>query len=185
MAITLGRVIPRWLRKISTDIGEKARRKSVGKKSGIAQGKPRISVVSFAKKAVISATNFHAGRPAFDGEIKVPLGGFAPTAANARALGVRPGGGLQRQGNHWIFVKPEGRIVRRARVYSRFSGQTIKKEGFLSEATREVMVGPVGKRNLQLLAIGLTQRLAVEIANELVKDLNANGIVASATTGIF
>jgi len=183
MAITLGTVIPRWLRRISTRIGTLARQKSRSGKSGTAQGGPRISVVSFVKKAIIHVSHFHAGRPALDGDIKVPIGGFKPTAESARILGVdrSTGGGLRIEGDHWLFIKPEGTVVRRARVYSRFSGQTLKKRGFLSEAVDEVMLGPVGRRNIQMLAFGIAQRMAREIASEFVKDLNANGIPASFT----
>ena len=166
MAITLGTVIPRWLRKISTAIALRARTQSRSGKSGTAQGKPRITVLQAAKRAVFIVTNFHAGRPPFDDTIKVPIGGFPPP----------PG---QR---FWVFIKPEGRVVRRTRSYSRFSGQTIKKKGFMTEAVEEVLVGPKGKLNLQKLANAIAVRMAREIASEMVKDMNANGIPASFTS---
>jgi len=175
MSITLGTVIPRWLSKTGRKILAKARIKSTGK-SGSAQGKPRINYIETAKKIVFRITRFHAGRPPLDDEIKVPIGGFPPTAESARILGVDPP-----TGDHWVFIKPEGRVVRRSRTYSRFSGQTIKKKGFLSEAVREVMIGPIGQRNLRVLSHALAVRMASEIASELVKDLNANGIPASFT----
>ena len=164
MAITLGNVVINWLRKTARRISAFARIKSIGN-SGTAQGKPRISVIEFVKSVVFRVTKFHAGRPPLDDEIVVPIGGFPPPPGQ----------------KFWVFIKPEGRVVYRTRSYSRFSGQVIKKKGFLSEAVEDNMTGFRGHKNLQVLAFAIAQRMAVEIASELVKDMNANGVSATFT----
>lgn len=170
-------VTTKWLRKIAKRIVIESMRKSVSGKSGSAQGQPKITSRTTATKAVITATGFHFGRPALDSEVRVPIGGFAPTAENARLLGA--GQGLRLVGNHWIFIKPEGTVVRRTRVYSRFSGQIIKRRGFMSQAAENTLQGAGGQDNLDNLATRIAITLAIKLAEKIVRDLNAQGVNAS------
>lgn len=168
-----------WLRRVARQIVEIASRESVGGKSGSAQGAPKITSRSTATKAVIEATGAHFGRPALDSEISIPIGGFAPTAESARILGVRPGGGLQIRGGHWVFIKPEGTIVRRTRVYNRFSGQIIKRKGFMTKAAEGTLEGTTGQSNLDALALQIATALAAKLAEKIVRDLNLQGVNAT------
>ena len=71
-------------------------------------------------RGVLTATgNFNPlGRTPFDEEITIPADGIKPK--NAKALRLE---------------KPEG-IVFRSRTYTKFAGQTLRREGFLDEALR-------------------------------------------------
>lgn len=173
MAIRFGSITAGWMRDIVRNIGAIARANSKGK-SGAKQGQPVITVSSGRFRALVSASRFHAGRPALDGEIKVPVGGFPPPPGRKA----------------WRMIKPEG-VVYRSRTYSRFSGQIIRKRGFLSEAIRRVLgmqidtipkgiprITPVAsvtaQLNLQRLAFAIALKLANEIATDIVLRVNAS-----------
>jgi len=151
-----------WLRKVATKIFRGAKRKSTSGKSGSAQGAPEIEISFQGKRAIVEASKFHFGRPALDDEIRVPIGGFPPPAGEP----------------NWKFIKPEGTVVIRARTYSRFSGQIIKKKGFMTEATEEELTSFTGSKNVQQLGSSIAKALVEEIVNDIIRDLNAAGIPA-------
>lgn len=155
-----------WLYGVAQRVAAQARILSIGK-SGTAQGKVKISARSVSRsKAVVSVSGFHAGRLPFDSTFDVPVGGFVPEKGK-RAF---------------RMIKPEGRVVYRSRIYSRFSGQKITRKGFLSEAFRNVMTGSIGRVELQKLATLLAVHLANEVANELVAKMLAHGVKAVRLT---
>lgn len=173
MAIRFGSVTASWLRGIVRKVGAIARASSTGK-SGTKQGQPVITVSSARFRALVSASRFHAGRPALDGVIKVPPGGFPPPPGKKA----------------WAMIKPEG-VVFRSRTYSRFSGQTIRKRGFISEAIRRVLgmsinvisggvtsitpsASVTAQLDLQRLALRIAMILADQIATNIVLRVNAS-----------
>lgn len=155
-----------WLYGVAQRVAAQARILSIGK-SGTAQGKTRISArLASPKKATVTASNFHAGRPPFDTTFDVPVGGFVPEKGK-RAF---------------RMIKPEGRVVYRSRIYTRFSGQKVIRKGFLSASFRNVMTGAVGRSSLQKLARLLAVFLTNEVADEIVAKMLANGVRAVKLT---
>lgn len=167
MAIRLPRTqIAVWLFGIVQKIAAQARIHSIGK-SGTAQGKIKISArLSGRNKATVTARDFHTGRLPFDSTLDVPIGGFTPPSGK-RAF---------------RMIKPEGRVVYRSRIYTKFSGQKITRKGFLSEAARDVMAGSRGRGNVLRFAKLLVNHLVHEVADELVAKMLANGIMAVKLT---
>ncbi len=159
-------VIVKWVREIAERIFRGAKRKSTGGKSGSAQGAPKLTVSHKGTSSVIDASAFHFGRPALDSEIRVPIGGFAPPHGQT----------------HWKFIKPEGTLVRVARTYSRFSGQIIKKKGFMTEATEEELTGLKGFSNVKELGDALAEAIAKGLVIKIVSELSARGIKATVVS---
>ncbi len=168
MAIRLPHVqIGIWLYGVARRIAQEARIVALGGKGGTAQGKIKIDArLSTPKKATVSASNFHAGRPPFDVTFDVPVGGFVPSGGKKA----------------FRMIKPEGRVVYRSRIYTRFSGQKITRKGFLSTSFRNVMTGNAGRANIQEFAKLLTRHLVHEVADELVTKMLANGVRAVKLT---
>jgi len=161
MAIRLPRArISNWLSQATLEVATKARIKATGK-SGAAQGRVRITSTSTVKKGTVTASKWHLGRPPFDTVLKVPTGGFDAGPGKA-----------------FRMIKPEGRVVFRRKIYTKFSGQTIQRKGFLSEAMREVMGGAGGVRKIAILRKQIVSALVVEVANEVVRKMLQNGVPA-------
>ena len=167
MAIRLPRVqIAVWLYGVALRVAAQARIHAIGK-SGDAQGKVKISTrLINSKKASVTASGFHAGRPPFDTTFDVPVGGFVPSGGKKA----------------FRMIKPEGRVVYRSRIYTRFSGQKITRKGFLSTSFRNVMTGSTGRAELQKLARLLANHLVHEVADEVVAKMLQHGVKAVKLT---
>lgn len=91
---------------------------------------------------------------AFDYTFTVPTGGFTPP----------PGAGV------FIMEKPEG-IRKRRRTYTRHSGATITRKGYVSEAFRQTFTKP----NLELLGAPIAQLVAGAVTQHIAAAARAQG----------
>ena len=107
---------------------------------------------------LIATGRFHPlGLTPFDETISIPVGGIGPVSAKALRL-----------------EKPEG-IVFRSRTYTKFSGQTIKREGFLDEALRAVFEGTRRDNTVRGFLRGFSRAITISLARSFARKLRASG----------
>lgn len=93
---------------------------------------------------------------AFDSRVDVPVGGFKP-----------------KSGEKYLLMKPEG-FVWRTRSYTKFSGQTLPRRGFIDQA-REITFD-LGR--LEMLGVPLAKTIGKGIALGIKEEVEAAGFKA-------
>jgi hypothetical protein len=179
-------VAPVWLDKVSKEIIASA--KSYASRFGSANRKFWYHVDSTTGSINLHQSNIYCEGPfveatAWDIEFTVPVGGFKYGDINPLTKEPFPGGMSKRGSYITLENKPEfeGEKVKYiARTYSKYSGQTIKKAGFFSQAIRKNFgenstISEVGSQNLKLLALFIGKEIAINIGNQCRREFTALG----------
>jgi hypothetical protein len=177
-------VVPGWLQEVSEELIASA--KNYASRFGSANRKfSYIQVGSpdaFASE--ISCTGQYVEQSAWDMQFSVPVGGFKFGDKDPITGENFPGG----QGKHGTFIslvdkgEAEGESVKAiSRTYSKYSGKTITKLGFFSQALRKnfgegILLSEIGKRNLNNLALGIGVQMAHAIGNQIKFDCARKGL---------
>jgi hypothetical protein len=179
-------VVPGWLQEVSEELIASA--KNYASRFGSANRKfSYIQVGSpdaFASE--ISCTGQYVEQSAWDIQFSVPVGGFK-FGDKDPITGENFPGGFRGNGSYITLIdKPEaeGEVEkRRARTYSdsKYSGKTITKLGFFSQALRKnfgegILLSEIGKRNLNNLALGIGVQMAHAIGNQIKFDCARKGL---------
>jgi len=97
---------------------------------------------------------------AFDTTINVPVGGFLPPPGKKA----------------FLMHKPEGPVFR-TRTYTKFSGQTIKRKGYVSEAVRKTFT----QQRLDRLSSTLATMVSMAVTLKLRQMIEARGMAVIIT----
>jgi hypothetical protein len=139
--------------------------------------------------ATVYVKGKYVDKSAFDNTFTVPVGGFKFGDVNPITGDLFPGG-YNKRGSYIaledkLAASGEAAIPYRARVYNspKWSGKTVTKLGFLSESIRfnvgsGIMLSPVGKTNLEDLALRLSVSMADNTCEQVADEARRMGYTA-------
>ena len=179
-------VIPIWLDVVSSQIIDSA--KNYASRFGSASRKFWYNKQN--AENTFSSNIFCSGpfveKTAWDLEFNVPSGGFKYGDIDPLTGEQFPGG----SGKHGSYItlidksEAEGESAKAvARTYSKYSGRTVKKTGFFSQAIHKnigegVILSEIGRRDLQNLSILLGKEIAQNVGLAVKIEAERNGMVA-------
>jgi hypothetical protein len=177
-------VVPRWLQIVSEELIASA--KNYASKFGSANRAFSYTQVGSPDEfaARVYCTGQYVEQSAWDITFTVPVGGFRFGDVDPITGENFPGGTNKNSSYISLVNKPEteGESVKSvARTYSKYSGKTIKKAGFFSQALRKnfgdgIILSTLGKQNLENLALGIGMQMAHAIGNQIKFECAQNGL---------
>lgn len=184
-------IVPVWLHYVSQKIVEDA--KNFASRFGSASRKFWYEVSTTSGVIDLFQSNIYCSGPyvetsAWDTEFRVPVGGFQYGDIDPKTGEPFPGG-FNKYGSYITLVDKEvaageSSIPSRSRVYTKFSGQVIKKEGFFHKAIRKdigwgIMMSDIGRNNLSLLGLEVGKQIAINIGENIKAEGAAKGYIVT------